>query len=211
MRVFDISLTVTPDMVVWPGDPPVRMRRMQALAAGDMVNMTELAMSVHTGTHVDAPAHFLAGGKTIEQLNLDALVGPCRVVQVPDDVSLLAAQVLEALPIPERTERLLIKSRNSDHWRTPGKPFQTEFVAVDESGAEWLVQRGVRLIGVDYLSVAPFDAPLPAHVVCLQAEMILLEGLDLGAVPPGDYLLCCLPLKLAGSDGAPARTVLIEL
>jgi len=209
MTIHDISLTISPSMPVWPDDPPVEMTLAEAIDRGDHVNVTKLSLSAHTGTHVDAPHHFLNDRRTVETLSLEALTGPCYVTQLPDDVDEISAEVLERLPIGEGTIRLLFGSRNSKLWAHGENEFQQDFVAVSVDGAEWLVAHGIKLVGVDYLSVAPFGDSTPTHTVLLKAGVVIVEGLDLSRVPRGFYDLYCLPLKLLGADGAPARAILV--
>jgi arylformamidase len=173
-------------------------------------NVSRLAMSVHAGTHVDAPHHFLNDGRTVEGLPLDVLTGPAYVARIPDEARGISAAILEAAGIPEGIRRLLFKTSNSALWKKVPLQFETNFVAVDAGGADWLVLRGIRLVGVDYLSISPYKDSIPTHRRLLGAGIVILEGLDLGDVDPGTYDLYCLPLKLIGSDGAPARAVLIK-
>jgi arylformamidase len=210
MKIHDISLTIAPGMVVWPGDPAVERYRVAKIEEGANANVSHMHLGVHTGTHVDAPYHFLKDGCSVETLALDALIGPVQVVDVGVEVDSLNAAVLQAAGIAEGIERVLFKTRNSMYWQRQEPVFQTDFVAIPADGAAYLVERGIRLVGVDYLSVAPFKNSRPTHEILLQAGMILLEGVDLSNVAAGFYELCCLPMKLLGSDGAPARTVLIE-
>lgn len=207
--IYDITLPVSPRLPVWPGDPPLELERIESMDAGAHANVSRLACSVHLGTHVDAPHHFLNDGRTVETLPLEVLTGPCFVAHLPDEVDLVTASVLEAAALPDGVERLLLRTRNSYLWARGESRFQTDFVAVSEDGAAWLVQRGVRLIGVDYLSVAPFRQSEPTHRALLAAGVVVVEGLDLSAVAGGHYGLYCLPLKLVGSDGAPARVILV--
>ncbi len=210
MKIHDITIVIHADMPIWPGDPKVLLERVESMDGGDHVNVSKLSCSVHTGTHVDAPHHFLNDGRTVETLSLDVLVGKAHVLQVADEVDLVTAPVLKSCLIPEETIRLLIKTRNSRIWARGEKQFQEDFVAIAPDAADWLVARGIRLIGVDYLSVAPFRESDATHNVFLRAGVIILEGVNLISVEPGDYDLYCLPLLLAGSDGAPARAILIE-
>jgi arylformamidase len=209
MTIYDITLTISPDMTIWPGDPPVELERVSSMDAGAHANVSRLACSAHTGTHVDSPHHFLNDHRTVEALPLDVLTGPAFVVQLPAEVDLVTAEVLERASIPPGTVRLLLKTRNSQIWARGEKAFQPEFVGISADGAAWLAWRGVRLIGVDYLSVAPYKQSVPTHQALLEPGIVILEGLDLSAAPEGQYELYCLPLKLAGSDGAPARAILI--
>lgn len=209
MTIYDITLTLTPQMPSWPGDPGVLLERVRKIEEGSNANVSRLDMGVHNGTHVDAPVHFIPGEKSVERLDLEVLVGPALVAELPESVGTITAAVLEAAAIPEGTLRLLLKTRNSHYW-TSGEPaFQPGFVGIEVDAAEFLVARGIRLVGVDYLSVAPFKRSRPTHEVLLKAGVVPVEGLDLSRVPPGLYTLYCLPLKIAGCDGAPARAILV--
>jgi arylformamidase len=210
MKIFDISLTISPELPVWPGDPPIELEQIESMDKGDHANVSRLSASVHIGTHVDAPHHFLNDQRTVEQLPLDVLTGPCYVVQFPDGIEAITAEALDGTALPKGSKRILFGTSNSHLWTRSETDFQEDFVAVTEDGAEWLVERGIKLIGVDYLSVAPYGDSIPTHMVLLRAGIVIVEGLDLSAVPRGFYDLYCLPLKLLGSDGAPARAVLIQ-
>lgn len=209
MTIHDITLTITPGLPVWPGDPPVRLSQPAHLERGDLCTITRLDISAHTGTHLDAPAHFIPGGATVERLDLDALIGPALVVDARGQGD-LTAEVLQGLAIPPGVQRLLLRTDNSALWQRGEAPFTEDFVAIAPSGAAWLVERGVRLVGIDYLSVAPFDDPAPTHQILLRAGVIAVEGLDLRAIEPGAYQLICLPIKIGGADGAPCRAVLVD-
>jgi arylformamidase len=210
MRTYDISLTISPSLPVWPGDPPISLERIQKIEDGANSNVTRMDMGVHVGTHVDSPSHFLgAGYETVEQLSLRVLTGRAYVLHLHDDVSVVNATVLSKADIPPRTRRLLIRTHNSQYWAQNTPDFQTGFVGIDASGAQFLVDRGVKLIGIDYLSISPYHNSRPTHEILLKAGMVIVEGLDLSQVSQGRYTLFCLPLKLAGSDGAPARAILV--
>ena len=209
MKIFDITLPVSPKLPVWPGDPRVELELVSSMDAGAHDNISRLACSVHTGTHVDAPHHFLNDHRSVDALSLDVLTGPARVIQIPESVDLVTAVILENAAIPSGTSRLLLKTRNSRLWEHGEKEFIKDFVGVSLDGAEWLVQAGVKLVGIDYLSIAPYKQSIPTHTALLKPGIVILEGLDLSAVSPGSYDLYCLPLKLVGSDGAPARAILI--
>lgn len=210
MHIYDISLSISPSMPVWPGDPSVELQQVESMDKGAHANVSHLSAGVHTGTHVDAPHHFLNDGRTVEQLPLDVLTGPCYVAQLPDDMDAITADVLAGIPLAEGTTRLLFGTRNSHLWANEVDVFQTDFVAITEDGAEWLVAHGIQLVGVDYLSVAPYGESTPTHTVLLRAGTLIVEGLNLSQVPRGFYDLYCLPLKLKGADGAPARAILIS-
>jgi arylformamidase len=208
MRTYDITLTITPEMIVWPGDPQVDMKRLSSISAGDNANVTQILMSCHTGTHVDAPDHFMNNGKTVESLSIDLLLGRAYVLHLPN-VNMITASVLMDAEIPPRTRRLLFKTRNSDYWASGNKDFQTDFVALSVDAAEWLVDRNVKVVGIDYLSIAPFKQGKPVHTILLDAGVVVIEGLDLSKVSQGRYTLTCLPLKLGGAEGAPTRAILV--
>jgi arylformamidase len=210
MEIYDVSLPISPAMPVWPGDPAVVLEKVSSMDAGAHDNVSRLACGVHTGTHVDAPHHFLNDHRTVESLALDVMVGPAQVVQIPADVKVVDAQALDKAALPARTERLLLKTSNSQLWERGDNTFFTGFVAISEDGADWLVRYGIKLVGIDYLSVAPFHQSIPTHRALLSAGIIIVEGLDLSAIAPGSYSLTCLPLKLVGSDGAPARVILTK-
>jgi arylformamidase len=197
-------------MPVWPGDPAVVLEQVTSMDAGAHDNVSRLACGVHTGTHVDAPHHFMNDHRTVESLALDILVGLACVVQIPEDVKEISAQVLEKAAIPPGTMRLLLKTRNSRLWERGEREFFKDFVGISADGADWLVQQAIKLIGIDYLSVAPYKQSIPTHRILLGAGVIIVEGMDLSAIVPGNYRLYCLPLKLVGSDGAPARAILVE-
>lgn len=209
MPIYDITLTISPNMPVWPGDPAVELTQIASIDQGANANVSQLNFGLHTGTHVDAPHHFLNDHRTVESLPLDVLTGRCYVLHLDDNVAAITADMLEATRLSPSVSRLLFRTRNSALWTKGVTAFQTAFVAVTLDGAEWLVRRGIKLVGVDYLSVAPYKNSRPTHVALLKAGVVILEGLDLSQVAQGFYDLYCLPLKVAGSDGAPARTILV--
>jgi arylformamidase len=200
-RPLDVSVTIRPGMPVYPGTPGVRIERAQSLERGDPANVSRLDLGAHTGTHVDAPVHFLPGSSGADALDLDAFVGPCTVAEVAAGEA-IGADEIAALDLPAGCERLLLRTRNSRLWERDA--FTPGFVRLDSGGAEALIERGLRLVGIDYLSVGDRDA----HRALLGRGIGVVEGLDLRAAAPGAYLLVCLPLKIAGCDGAPARVLL---
>ncbi len=208
MRTYDITLTISPDLPTWPGDPGVEIERVEKIEDGSNANVSRVNMGVHTGTHVDAPYHFLQDGITVDQLNLNLLTGRAYVLHLPG-VEVITATVLEDAQIPPRTRRVLFKTRNSELWAGNENEFQTDFVGLSEDGATYLVRRGVKLVGMDYLSIAPFHKSRPTHERLLEAGVVVVEGLNLTEVDQGRYTIYCLPLKIANSDGAPARAILI--
>jgi arylformamidase len=209
MRIYDISLTISPEIPIWPGDPHIVMERVATIDSGSDVNLTRLEMCAHSGTHVDAPFHFINNDAiTVDQLSLKVLSGRTYVLNLPD-CDLITASVLENAEIPPRTRRLLFKTRNSTYWSSRGNVFQEDYVGLSKDGAQWLVGHGIKLVGIDYLSIAPYNDTRPTHEILLRAGVVIIEGLDLSKVSQGRYTLHCLPLKLAGADGAPARAILI--
>jgi arylformamidase len=209
MPIHDLSLPISDSFIVWPGDSPVRMIYTSHIDRGDYATLTTIEMGTHTGTHVDAPAHFIPGGEGVDALDLDVLVGPALVVHAPE-AGAISAPVLEKMEIPASTERLLLRTRNSDRWASGEKGFFNDFVAITEGGAAWLVERDIRLVGIDSLSVGPYADPIPTHRILLGAGVIAVEGLNLSRIAQGQYQFVCLPLRLVGRDGAPARAILID-
>ncbi len=196
-------------MPTYPGDPVVTIEPFLQIARGDTANVSRVALGNHTGTHIDPPAHFIPGGKTVDQLDLNILFGAARVVALTRVQGAITARDLARARIPRRASRLLFRTRNSRLWSRAG--FQTDFVAFAPDAAQWLVERGVKLVGIDYLSVEAYGARAPrAHQILLGAGVILVEGLNLAKVTAGHYTLACLPLKIRNGDGAPARAILIE-
>jgi arylformamidase len=199
--IIDISVAVRPGMITYPGDPTVSLERVVSIAEGGVCNLSRLDFGVHSGTHIDAPVHFIDGAPGAETLPLDVLVGPARVLD------LTAAETLDSAAFEglELAERVLLKTRNSELWALDS--FSDDHVGLTESGAERLVAAGVRLVGIDYLTIGDESA----HHVLLGAGVVAVESLDLRGVEPGEYELICAPLKLVGSDGAPARVLLRSL
>jgi arylformamidase len=207
MRIFDVTRPIYDGMPVYEGDPEVSVRKWLSMDEGGAADVSHLSLGSHTGTHVDAPLHFRSGAPGVDQLPLDILIGPARVYDFAAadhiDAASLRGADLGALP------RVLFKTRNSLTWEEGGFPH--DFVALAADASRLLVEAGVRLVGLDGPSADPFSSTdFPAHHTLLDAGVIILEGLDLAAVPPGDYELLCLPLRIRGSDGAPARVLLRE-
>lgn len=206
MRWIDISTPIRPGMAGFPGDPPVEFENVRSLKAGAPYALSKITMGSHVGTHVDPPAHFLEGGASADQLDLDRLNGPALVHQLPETTRRVTAEELRK--VPPGTHRLLLRTSNSDRWES-ASGFFPDYVALDPSAAERLVELEVRLVGVDSLSIESDPAEqYPVHHRLLRAGVAILEGLRLASVVPGSYELRCLPLRLVGADGAPARAVL---
>lgn len=203
---IDVSVPVHSGMVHWPGDPPVKLERFTSIAKGAEANVTRIDMSAHTGTHMDAPLHYFEGDPSIDELPLEIAMGPARVIAIAGEEPIDRGQ-LEGLEIASG-ERILFRTTNSDRpWVE--RDFNPGFVHVSLEAAELLGEIGVALVGVDYLSVGGYRSDgAETHRALLGAGIWVVEGLDLSVVEPGDYELACLPMKLVGSDGAPARALL---
>jgi arylformamidase len=207
MPLYDISLTISNDFPTWPGDPPIELKQISKISQGDHANVSHISTPVHIATHVDAPDHFLGNGITVDEIALELLIGPALVVEVPN-TPLIVADDLANLQIPGGTKRILFKTANSEFWKESKHSFQEGFIALGSDAAKILVEMGVQVIGVDYLSVAAFNDPVPTHKILLEAGILIIEGLDLSKISPGTYKLYCLPLKIKDCDGAPARVLL---
>jgi len=212
MIIYDISVPITTSMPVWPGDPSVDLVQVSSIANGDGANVTRMGMSVHTGTHLDAPKHFIDSGITIDQISLHKLIGKALVVEIGPEVSVINDAVLKAHPEIHNlndVKKVLFQTRNSHLWSQIPPSFNQDYVGIDTSGAQYLQQFHLDLIGIDYLSIAPYADTEKPHQILLSKECILLEGLNLLGVPGGIYELICLPLNISGCEGAPARAVLL--
>jgi arylformamidase len=197
VRIVDISLPLGPDTPVYPGDPSVTIERLGEAGGAGSFALSRLSLGSHSGTHVDPPAHVIAGGATIDAIPLDACIGPVFVLDLTQESELIAAEALNR--VPDNTARILLHT---------GGP-RIGGVALSPEAAHAIVDRRVRLVGIDTLSVAPAASPREVHRILLAAGVVILEGLDLTAVPDGPATLLCLPLKISGGDGAPARAVLL--
>lgn len=207
MALYDISLTLSEDLPTWPGDPPLTLKKVSSISEGEFFNVTQITSSLHIGTHVDAPYHILDQGRTVDQLPLNLMVGPAWVSLVSGERS-ITAQDLQDAGIDGEQKRILLKTTNSEFWSSNQSSFQEDFLALTDDAAEYLVTCGVEVVGVDYLSIAPFPDQINTHRILLEAGVLIIEGLNLDGIEPGPYQLLCLPLKIAGADGAPARVLL---
>jgi arylformamidase len=205
--IIDISVPLKSGMVCWPGSTGFHLSRTMDMSKGDPANNSWIDTDVHIGTHIDAPWHSLPNGNTVDQLPLDVLIGTAFVAYLPD-VTEITAQTLENHLIPKETKRLLFHTRNSKIWGKNDNEFKKDFVALTIDGAEWIVKHGIQLVGIDYLSIQQFGESMETHNVMLRKNIIIVEGLDLTDVGEGIYELTCLPLRIVGSEGSPARAVL---
>ncbi|HWX24330.1 MAG TPA: cyclase family protein [Vicinamibacteria bacterium] len=204
-KIFDVTAPLSAALPLYEGDPPFALEPVQRIADGAPFNLTRIEMSCHSGTHVDAPYHFLADGVTVDQIPLDILVGKVKVLEMGVSHKVDRSD-LEGVDLRDDI-RLLLKTRMSGQLRHP--VLQQDHVYLARDGAEYLAQIGIKLVGIDYLSIDEFgNSEFPAHQALLQAGVVVVEGLDLSEVEPGEYDMTCLPLRLVGSDGAPARVIL---
>ena len=209
-RIWDVSMPVRSGGLVYPNNPPISITPVQSIAAGNTANVSRIDLGSHTGTHVDAPLHFMDGGAGVDELPLDVLIGPARLISFGDDVRAVGEAELRRHDLQGVT-RVLIRTRNSAWLASGSTEFHPDFTHVAPDGAEYLVSIGVRLVGVDYLSVEQFRSPHhKTHKTLLSNAVVIVEGMVLSEPPPGDYELYCLPMLMAGLDGAPARAVLVE-
>lgn len=207
-RIFDVSVPVVNGGVVYPGNPEIRIEPHSELSRGASSNLSRLSFGSHTGTHVDAPRHFFEAGSTIDRLPLNALIGPALVIRMADDVMSVTAAHLQQHNL-SGVERLLIRTRNSAF--VTGREFHPDYTFIAPDAAEHIAAHGVNLLGVDYYSVEQFHSGHHrTHRTLLERGIVIVEGLDLSDIEPGAYAFCCLPLRLEGLDGAPARAVLMK-
>jgi arylformamidase len=210
MPIYDVSVPLSASTPTYPGDPGVEIKQWLALATGDPANVSVIHFGAHSGTHVDAPAHFIEGAPKVESLSLDILIGEAQVIEVPPQVSVIDGDFIAANCQPG-TRRVLFKTRNSSFWNDNEKGFRSDYTYIDATAARKLVSLGARLVGIDYLSVEEFQSQnFETHHVLLANGIVIIEGLDLREISAATYELICLPLKIRGGsgDGAPARAVL---
>jgi len=207
VKLVDISLPIRSAMTVYRGNPPVRIRPAMTLRK-DHVNLSELCLGSHTGTHVDAPSHFINGAKGIDRVDLERFIGPAWVADLRRVRGGISAVDLGRARIPRGTRRILLRTSNSRLWH-PARPFRTDFVYLAADGADWMVERAVELVGIDYLSIEGFGVPgAPTHHRLLGAGIPILEGLDLFTVRPGRWQMAALPLRIKEGDAGLTRAVL---
>jgi arylformamidase len=207
MKIYDITVPIQRDMPVYEGDPGVKIDAWSAFANGDSSNVSILNFGAHTGTHVDAPAHFIEGARRIDALPLEVLIGVARVIRVPDDATEITTEFIAQSDL-DGVERIVFHTRNSSFW---DGSFRKDFTHLTPEAAQMLVDGGIKLVATDYLSIEKFHSGHHrTHLTLLSHNVVIVEGLNLSGVPEGDYELICLPLKIAdgAGDGAPARAVL---
>lgn len=208
MKLHDVSLLISNELPVWPGDPPVSLITTKSMHKGDQCNVTELKMGTHTGTHVDAPYHFLKDGATVDVIPIETLIGPCLVVEI-DAENVIEKKHLESHCLSKHS-RILFKTQNSKLWSNNVGSFKTDYIALGLDAAIYLLEMHIILVGIDYLSIESFQSDTTVHKLLLKNSITILEGLNLSGVKAGVYELICMPLKLQGCEGAPARVILRE-
>ncbi len=210
-KIYDVTVAVSSETPIYKGDPGVEITSFKAIAKGSSANVSQISLGVHTATHIDAPNHFIDGAKRIHEIDPQKLVGPCRVIEVDESVIGIEPEHVGDI---SGVERVIFKTQNSGFWNTPELGFRTDFTYLTPATARLLVDNGIVLVGIDYLSIEKSGSPgHPVHITLLENEVVILEGVDLREVPPGDYELICMPLKYIGAtgDGSPARTFLRQI
>ncbi|MFN2491404.1 MAG: cyclase family protein [Pyrinomonadaceae bacterium] len=213
MQIYDVSVPLSKATPTYPGDPTIEIKDWLTLSKGDAANVSSVDFGLHSGTHIDAPAHFIEGGAKVDSIPLENLIGVAKVVAVEESVQVIDENWIIA-HCSEQCEKILFKTRNSSFWDSPERGFQVNYTYLSPAAADRLVSTGIRLVGIDYLSVEKFKSEdFETHHILLSNGVVILEGLDLRKVPAGSYELICLPLRIAGGhgDGAPSRVILRTL
>ncbi len=211
MAIHDVSVPIHPQMVVWPGDPEPVVRLLSSRGQNAAATVRQISLSTHAGTHVDAPEHFVTGGRTVDQIQLERMVGECQVVEVRSEEAAISPRDLQSAWPGDYSgpSRVLLKTLNSRRRLLEDGMFHRDFQALSGDAARWLVDHGVITVGIDYYSIEPFRTPgHPAHMALLSHDVLVIEGVNLADILPGRYRLLCLPIRIAGSDGAPTRVML---
>ncbi|MEM7453424.1 MAG: cyclase family protein [Planctomycetota bacterium] len=207
-KIYDVTVPTHPGIPVWPGGPSFSSTNTDRIADGAVCNVTDIEMCVHTGTHIDAPLHFSDGGRSVDQIGMEQLVGACVVVDLRGRREITETD-LEELQLPDETRKLILKTDNSQLWENPSHPFFEDYCALTPGAARRVADSNIHLLGIDYLSVSLYkDPPEIVHRILCDADMVLIEGLNLTEIEPGGYRVTCLPFNVVGSDGAPARVIL---
>jgi arylformamidase len=213
MKIYDVSVPLSGALPTYPGDPGIKIENFRTLAQGDDANVSFAHFGLHSGTHVDAPAHFIKGGSKVSSMPLESLIGEAVVVEVPDEMRVIDADFVRT-NWHGAPQRILFKTRNSAFWSNLGDGFREDYTYIHPDAARLLVEYEVKLVGIDYLSIEQFHSEkFETHLALLSKGVVILEGLDLREVPGGRYELICLPLRIdeGSGDGAPARVVLRTL
>jgi len=209
-KYIDISLPINSDLPIWPGSQKIEFKENSSIKNGDIANESLINISVHTGTHIDAPSHFIYDGLTIDKIPIAKLIGPTFVACIKN-TDTITAETLDSSSIPQNVKRLLLLTDNTELWMKKSTKFNENYVALSTDAAQWIIGRKIELIGIDYLSIQKYNDSPDTHIVLLKNGVVILEGLNLNEVSQGWYELICLPLKLEGIEGSPARAILVEL
>ena len=205
--LIDISNPLHEKLPVWPESNGVNLSRTMDQEKGDMATVSYLQIGVHSGTHIDAPLHFIPGGKTTEEIPLSKLTGHCRVLDLRGHKT-ITPELLDQQNIPADTRKLLFRTDNSEYWKDLSHDFRKDFCALTKEAAQWIVDHNIHLVGIDYHSIQLFEDPFTTHEILLKNEVVIVETLNLADVNPGPYQLWCLPVRIRGVEGAPARVLL---
>ena len=209
MKIIDISVPISHKLPLWPNSSGLCLTRVAKIGKKSVVNETHIEMNAHIGTHIDAPLHFISKGVSIDKSPLDLFIGPAFVANL-DKVKEITAEDLENISLPKNVKRILFKTSNSILWEKKVKKFKPDYVGLTVDAASWLVKRGIKLVGMDYLSIAKFSEAVAVHKILLGNNVYIIESLNLTGVKPGIYKLICLPLKITNAEAAPTRAVLIK-
>jgi arylformamidase len=206
-QCYDISVNISSDLPIYPGDSEIKIMPLYSIEKGDSANILQLNFGSHTGTHVDAPAHFIGNGETLDDINIERFCGPAKVFELQVQKEIKKEDIIK-LDI-NKDDIILFKTKNSELWSH--KEFQKDFIYLTPEAAEYLVKRNVKAVGIDYLSIEKFRSKTHStHQMLLKNKILILEGINLKKVPPGDFFLCFFPLKLQKADGSPVRAVLFK-
>jgi len=210
MKIFDVTIPLSEATPVWEGEEGIVILRSAEIGEDSEFNVSRVSLGLHVGTHIDAPFHVQKTGNTVDSIPLERLIGPVQVVEIPKFAEVIDREILELVEIDESIKRILFKTANSNYWNDAPAQFTRDFVALDSSGAEYLKTAGMELVGIDFFSISAYKDLLRPHKILLRDDVVVLENLDLRAVSAGLYQLYCFPLKIIGTDGAPARVILIS-
>ena len=206
-KIIDISVSINEKLPVWPGSPGAEIKTLMKIGPESVANVSHISIESHTGTHIDAPLHFIKDGHTTAEIALSTLIGTCQVVHIPH-VKSIGPDELKKIPLEKGIKRILLKTDNQHLWDKKEYTFEEDYCALNAEGAQYLVDKGIELVGIDYLSIQRFHDPIDTHVILLKNDVVILETIDLRSVEAGIYRLICLPLKIEGIEGCPVRAVL---
>jgi arylformamidase len=210
MKIIDITLPLSNQTLVWEGDKKVIIEQIAFIQKGSDFNISRAELGVHAGTHIDAPYHLDDQGYSVDKIPLDKLIGPVQVLEIDHSINLITKEVLLESGYKKGTERLLLKTKNTEYWNMNPNQFIREYTAINSTTATFFVDESIKLVGIDYFSISPYNDLKTPHQILLNAGIVILENAFLVNVEPGEYMVYCLPLYLVGTDGAPVRAVLTK-